>query len=166
MSHAAFSTEFRSSDLPGRRFLLNGTSLKDAGGNGQSGGAAGKADGAAGVGGLGGSGGDGSGGVGTGGRPIDSAVLDTTNDMAPTADSGTEAGEVGPGNWPPKGRTGMKSAGCGKPPMGAVATTFTNHRIAIPTPERWPPHLGRRVGGILVAPSGVVHEGLLGSLEF
>jgi hypothetical protein len=41
-------------------------------------------------------------------------------------------GGAGADNMPSKGRTGMKSAGCGKPPMGAVATSFTNHRIAIP----------------------------------
>ncbi|HTA19449.1 MAG TPA: hypothetical protein VK989_09160, partial [Polyangia bacterium] len=33
---------------------------------------------------------------------------------------------------PAKGRTGMKSAGCGNVPMGATATSFTNHRISIP----------------------------------
>jgi hypothetical protein len=31
-----------------------------------------------------------------------------------------------------KGRTGMKSAGCSKTPMGATSNSFTNHRMAIP----------------------------------
>ncbi len=68
--------------------------------------------------GLGGSGGSsGAGASGTGG------------------DSGASgaAGASGIAGWPAKGRTGKKSAGCGKQPMGATATSFTNHRIAIPT---------------------------------
>jgi hypothetical protein len=49
-------------------------------------------------------------------------------------DSGTDAagGDIGPGHYPAKGRTGMKSAGCGMPPMGASSNTFTNHKISIP----------------------------------
>jgi hypothetical protein len=46
--------------------------------------------------------------------------------------SGAASGSASSGIMATKGRTGMKSAGCGKPPMGAVATSFTNHRIAIP----------------------------------
>jgi polyhydroxybutyrate depolymerase len=39
-------------------------------------------------------------------------------------------GAAGSGN--PPSRTGKKSAGCGKIPMGASDTAFTSHRIAIP----------------------------------
>ncbi|HEV3192461.1 MAG TPA: hypothetical protein VGY54_18250 [Polyangiaceae bacterium] len=46
--------------------------------------------------------------------------------------TGASTGSASSGNQPAKGRTGMKSAGCGKLPMGAVSSTFTNHRISIP----------------------------------
>ena len=42
------------------------------------------------------------------------------------------SGAGGGSGVPFKGRTGMKSAGCGKPPMGADSKSFTNHRIPIP----------------------------------
>ena len=42
------------------------------------------------------------------------------------------AGDGGAAGMPGKGRTGKKSAGCTKPPMGAVSGSFTAHRIAIP----------------------------------
>lgn len=38
----------------------------------------------------------------------------------------------GAAGMPGKGRTGQKSAGCSKPPVGAVSASFTAHRIAIP----------------------------------
>ncbi|HXI60837.1 MAG TPA: hypothetical protein VNO55_32480, partial [Polyangia bacterium] len=113
----------------------NTKAVDDAGGNGQSGGSAGQGSGGAGTGGgAGGSsidsagldaasgGGTGSGGdaAGSGGAVVDASV----------ADAASVDGSAG---WPAKGRTGMKSAGCGKMPMGAVATSFTNHRIKIPT---------------------------------
>ena len=41
-------------------------------------------------------------------------------------------GDGGAAGMPGKGRTGMKSAGCSKPPVGAVSNSFTSHRIAIP----------------------------------
>jgi polyhydroxybutyrate depolymerase len=84
------------------------------------------------VGGPAGSGDGGLGGAGGGGGSIDAAASDTANDVPPTADSGAAGGDAGPGGLPIKGRTGMQSPGCGKPPMGATATTFMNHRISIP----------------------------------
>jgi poly(3-hydroxybutyrate) depolymerase len=46
---------------------------------------------------------------------------------------GTGGGAGGSmGGWPPKGRNGMKSAGCGKDPVGAAPGAFTNHRISLP----------------------------------
>jgi hypothetical protein len=72
------------------------------------------------------------GGESVGGGSIDAAAPDTANDLPTTADGGTAGDDASPGNLPIKNRTGMKSAGCGKPSMGAVATTFTNHRISIP----------------------------------
>jgi len=41
-------------------------------------------------------------------------------------------GGGGAAGMPGKGRTGQKSAGCSKPPVGAVSASFTAHRIAIP----------------------------------
>jgi polyhydroxybutyrate depolymerase len=54
--------------------------------------------------------------------------------VAGSGASGTDAGggDASSGNVPIKGRTGMKSAGCGLAPLGAVSSTFTNHRISIP----------------------------------
>jgi polyhydroxybutyrate depolymerase len=46
--------------------------------------------------------------------------------------AGTASGGASSGNLPSKNRTGMKSAGCGNTPMGAVSSSFTNHRISIP----------------------------------
>ena len=92
--------------------------LDDAGRTGQSGGGAGTG-GEAGAGGPAGSGGAGLGGAGGGGGSIDAAAPDTANDVPTTPDSGTAGGDAGPGGLPIKGRTGMKSAGCGMPPMGA-----------------------------------------------
>ena len=95
--------------------------------------------------GSGGSGGTASGGAG--GSTIDAAGADTpmavdsgaagSGGAAPDAAgdrgaSGGAEGGVDTGGLPVKGRTGGKSAGCGKMPMGATATSFTNHRIAIP----------------------------------
>ncbi|HEY2899927.1 MAG TPA: hypothetical protein VGL59_05075, partial [Polyangia bacterium] len=114
----------------------NSASIEDAGRNGQSGGSPGTGGG---VGGLGGSGGS---GAGTGGANSS----DAAGSDAPSAGTGGAAGsggaggsdtdaaggETGPGNYPPKGRTGTKSAGCGMPPMGASSNAFTNHRISIP----------------------------------
>ncbi|HEX3696168.1 MAG TPA: hypothetical protein VH374_12360 [Polyangia bacterium] len=58
----------------------------------------------------------GAGGTGGAGGALDASI----------ADSGGGADGSG------KGRTGMKSAGCSKMPMGANSTGFTNHRLAIP----------------------------------
>jgi hypothetical protein len=46
--------------------------------------------------------------------------------------AGGKAGAGGAGGLPAKGRTGGKSAGCGKEVAGAMTTSFTSHRIAIP----------------------------------
>ncbi|MEA2699366.1 MAG: polyhydroxybutyrate depolymerase [Myxococcales bacterium] len=70
-----------------------------------------------------GSGGAGSGGAGGGAAP------DTAGDRG---NSGSADGGGDTGGLVGKGRTGMKSAGCSKTPMGATAMSFTNHRIAIP----------------------------------
>lgn len=43
--------------------------------------------------------------------------------------AGGTSGSGGAGGTP--GRTGMKSVGCGKTPMGANSTGFTNHRFAV-----------------------------------
>ena len=118
----------------------NSASIVDAGRSGQSGGSAGKGD--AGGGSPGGTGGGGAGvSGGAGGSSNDAPGLDTPGGVDSGAvgsggagGSGTDAagGDAGPGNWPAKGRTGMKSAGCGMAPVGAVSNTFTNHKISIP----------------------------------
>jgi hypothetical protein len=63
--------------------------------------------------------------VGSGGAGGAGGV-DAAPDVVGT-DGGGDAGGL-----PVKGRTGMKSAGCSKTPMGANSNGFTNHRIAIP----------------------------------
>jgi hypothetical protein len=110
--------------------------VDDAGRNGQSEGSPGTGGG---VGGFGGSGGGADTG-GAGGNTSDAAGPDAPSGGASGADSGAVGGsgidaaasDTGPGNLPAKGRTGMKSAGCGMAPMGASSNTFTNHRISIP----------------------------------
>jgi hypothetical protein len=113
--------------------------LSCSGGAGSSGGSGG-ASGGAGVGGAGGS----SGG-GTGGGAIDAAATDTPGSVGGSGGaggtSGTGGAGAGPdasgdgaggaGGQPGKGRTGMKSAGCGKMPMGANSTGYTNHRFPL-----------------------------------
>ncbi|HET6284792.1 MAG TPA: hypothetical protein VFH73_27800 [Polyangia bacterium] len=119
----------------------NSASIVDAGRNGQSGGSTGTGGGA---GGLGGSGGGGVGTGGAAGNPGDAAGPDAPSG-AGGVDSGaagsggaggggTDAagGDTGSGNLPAKGRTGMKSVGCGMAPMGATSNAFTNHKISIP----------------------------------
>ena len=80
---------------------------------------------------------------GTGGAASDAAAADTPGGVIGSggaggtggADAGSDLpmiGAGGSGGVPGKGRTGMKSAGCGKTPMGAVANAFTNHTINIP----------------------------------
>jgi len=135
----------------------NGGSPSRPGGAGQAGGGAG-AGATAGTGDLGGAGNVGVPG-GTAGSPTDAAAVDAPaggGAGAPAAGAGGAGGAAagasgsggatgaggtgagghggggGAGNWPPKGLTGMKSAGCGKSPVGANATMYTNHRIAIP----------------------------------
>jgi hypothetical protein len=122
-----------------------GGSAEDAGRTGQSG-----ASGVAGPGGSGGDAGGGSGGAGTGGAGSGGSAIDAPAADAPSADAPADlggGGHDGAGGGGPDGgagaggaaagaggasRVGMKSAGCGKPPNGAVTTAFTNHRIAIP----------------------------------
>lgn len=127
---------------------LAAASCADAGSMGQPGGSAGSETDAS-VGGVGGSGGGGgSRGDADGSSNDASSGRDSSSGLATGGVGGGAAGNAGAGadasgggtggaadsgNPPGKGRTGMKSAGCGKMPMGAVATTFTNHRIQIPT---------------------------------
>jgi poly(3-hydroxybutyrate) depolymerase len=66
------------------------------------------------------------------GGPAGSGGMGADASLADGASGTGGAGVKGDGGWPAKGRTGMKSAGCGKMPMGAVATGFTNHRITLP----------------------------------
>jgi hypothetical protein len=130
-----------------------GGSLDRTGKAGQSGGSAGTGT-DAGDGGLGGSGGGGFGGPagsssdasdsdtagsggGAGGGVAGSGASGTggasgasgTGGASGASGTGGASGASGQGG---KGLTGMKSAGCGKEPAGANATTFTNHRISIP----------------------------------
>jgi hypothetical protein len=118
-------------------------SVEDAGRTGGSGATAGTGA-LAGTGAPGGS--TGASGSGAGGSLLDASASDAPSDVATGSDSGpagagggangrdgaAEAGGGDAGGAPGKGRTGMKSAGCGKPPNGAVTTAFTNHRIALP----------------------------------
>src|SRR5258708_1379557 len=101
----------------------SGPSIVDARKTGQSGGSPGTG------GGLNGSGGA---AAGTGrANSTDAAGLDAPNGGAGgatagsggTGGGGTDAagGETGPGNYPPKSRTRVKSAGCATPPMGATS---------------------------------------------
>jgi polyhydroxybutyrate depolymerase len=60
------------------------------------------------------------------------ATTDAANGIDATPGADAVSGDASSGNLPFKGRTGMKSAGCGKTPMGALASSFTNHRISIP----------------------------------
>jgi hypothetical protein len=137
----------------------NGKSVDDAGRTGQSGsggttGAAGTGGGAgttgmAGVGGGAGTtgtagAGSGAGTTGTAGAGGGAGTTGTAGAGAggqsgaagASGQSGSSGGAgrggAGSGGLPAKGRTGMKSAGCGLPPAGAMTTSFTSHRIAIP----------------------------------
>jgi poly(3-hydroxybutyrate) depolymerase len=124
---------------------MSGKSRDDAGRAGQSDGvtgAAGTIDAGGGAGSAG-PGGSGGGAVVTGGAGAAAGAGGTAGSTATDAgdasdgagQSGSDGGGSGgngAGGLPMKGRTGMKSTGCGKLPMGAVATSFTNHRISIP----------------------------------
>src|SRR5579872_6319581 len=80
---------------------------------------------------------------GTGGAAIDAAATDTpgsvmgsggaggTGGAGPALDASVADGGGGADGGPAKTRYGMKSAGCGKTPMGANSNGFTNHRIAL-----------------------------------
>jgi hypothetical protein len=138
-----------------------GKSLDDAGSGGHSGAGAGTtgaagASGAAGTTGAAGAGGDAgttgiagtSGSAGTSGTAGAGGGAGTTGTAGAGGQGGAAggsgqsgsggaggkggAGGTGGMGLPAKGRTGMKSAGCGKPVAGANTTTFTSHRIAIP----------------------------------
>ncbi|HVZ71076.1 MAG TPA: hypothetical protein VHJ20_01765 [Polyangia bacterium] len=84
------------------------------------------------IGGGGATGGSIAGGGGAGGRGAAGSAgpggAAGSGGMA-TAGAGGLGGSSG---LPAKGLTGMRSAGCTKSPVGAVSTSFTNHRIAIP----------------------------------
>jgi hypothetical protein len=102
-----------------------------AGGAGASGGGAGTAATAGAGGGAGTSATAGAGGASGGGGQDGAAGGSGQSGSNGGAGQAGQGGAAGAG-LPVKGRTGMKSAGCGLPPMGAVTTGFTNHKISIP----------------------------------
>lgn len=122
---------------------VSSKSLDDAGRAGQSGGSTGTAGvsstggGAGAMGGAdagsGSNGGNGLAGTGIAGASGQSGAAGDAGQPGSSGGGGQSGASPGNGNLPAKGRTGMKSAGCGDVPMGAVATSFTNHRISIPT---------------------------------
>jgi hypothetical protein len=81
-------------------------------------------------------------GGGTGGGHDDAAAADrpggvlgsggagAASGVDAATEAGTDDGRDG-GGLPVTGRTGMKSAGCGKTPTGANSTGFTNHRLTL-----------------------------------
>jgi polyhydroxybutyrate depolymerase len=106
---------------------------------GQSGGGAGTTAGGGGSG-IGGASGSSSGltgagttGAGTAGAvAAGGAVAGNGGAASGTGGSSAGSGGGGAGGSPTGSRTGMKSAGCGKPEVGDMETVFTNRRISIP----------------------------------
>jgi hypothetical protein len=110
--------------------------LSCGGGAGSSGGSGGATGGA----GAGGAGGSPAGG--TGGGAIDAPATDTPGSVTGSGGAGGSGGAVagldasgdgagGASDGTVKGRTGMKSVGCGKMATGANSTGYTNHRFPL-----------------------------------